>query len=208
MVKSQTFFDEKWSKVNKVEEICEKHLKVNILDKLADVRLNRRDCQGLWANATQLHGAKPASLSWWWWWWWWCHHHDYDDDNHDDDEDDDDDDDDDDDANHQYDNDDDLTVSSSFGGRVVCFPFKASILCSNSSTWPIMIITINSDQSLSWLVLTPMMIMIKFDLRKGALYVTMSHVSMQPVFCFRQLTNKCNNDHMSECTHGPILISS
>ena len=73
----------------------------------------------------------------------------------------------------------------------------------HDQSWPIMIITINSDQSLSWLVLTPMMIMIKFDLRKGALYVTMSHVSMQPVFCFRQLTNKCNNDHMSECTHGP-----
>ena len=35
----------------------------------------------------------------------------------------------------------------------------------------------------------------------------MSHVSMQPVFCFRQLTNKCNNDHMSECTHSPVLIS-
>jgi len=42
-------------------------LKVDILDKLADVRLNRRDCQGLWANATQLHGAKPDGelLLWW-----------------------------------------------------------------------------------------------------------------------------------------------
>ena len=29
----------------------------------------------------------------------------------------------------------DLTVSSSLGGRAVCFPFKVSIRCNNSSTW-------------------------------------------------------------------------
>ena len=50
--------NEKLSKVN-----SEKHLKVDILDKLADVRLKRGDCQGLWADATELHRAKPAAPS-------------------------------------------------------------------------------------------------------------------------------------------------
>ena len=98
-----------------------RHLKVDIFDKLADVRLERRDCQGLGADAAELHRAKPAMMNMMrilivmmmmmtttiinMTMMMTIDHHD-----------------------------DDLTVSSSFGGRVVCFPFKASILCSSSST--------------------------------------------------------------------------